>query len=59
MACNCLNFFFIYKGLVKNHTGLNYFVIYLFIKGVRRTVSMHFTIQPVRLTPFQKTQITK
>ena len=29
-----------------------------FIKCVRCTGSMHFPIQPVRCTPFQKTQIT-
>ena len=48
---NCLNF--LYIRLVKNHTQLKYFVIYI-LKGLRRTVSMHFPIQPVRRTPFQK-----
>ena len=42
MACNCLNY--LYIRFVKNHTRLKYFVIYLFLKGVPRTGSMHFPI---------------
>ena len=50
MACNCL------IRLVKNHTQLKYLVIYLFLKGVLGTGSMHFPIQPVHRTPFKKTE---